>query len=71
MKSATPLVADELVECVSQGAAASCAQLLRLAARIWSEAVRNRSARTWAELANEAPDRLFALRSAALALNGL
>jgi hypothetical protein len=71
VKSATSLVADELVECVGQGAIATCAQLLQLAARIWLEAIRDRSAGTWAELANEAPDRLFALRSAALALNGL
>lgn len=70
MKSSSPLIADELVECVSSGAPATCAQLTHLAARIWSEAVLQRSAFTWGELGMGAADRQFAIRSAMLALNG-
>ena len=70
MKSVSPLVADELVECFASGIPPTCTQLVQLAARIWSEAARHRSAFTWSELPLEAADRLFALRFAALALNG-
>lgn len=70
VKSTSPLMADELVECVASGTPASCAQLMHLAARIWAEAVRHRSAFTWGELPLGAADRQFALRSAMLALNG-
>lgn len=70
MKSASPLMADELVECVSTGAPATFTQLSDLAARIWTEAARHRSAFSWGELPAEAADRVSAMRFAALALNG-
>jgi hypothetical protein len=70
VKSASPLVADELVTCVATGAPATCDQLTHLAARIWAEGAQHRSAFSWGELPAEAIDRVFAMRSAALALNG-
>ena len=70
MKSASPLVADELVTCVATGAPATCDQLTHLAARIWAEGAQHRSAFSWSELPAEAIDRVFAMRSAALVLNG-
>ena len=38
VKSASPLMADELVACVATGVPATPAQVSRLAARIWAEA---------------------------------
>ena len=70
MKSASPLVADELVTCVTTGAPATCDQLTHLAARIWAEGAQHRSAFSWVELPAGAAYRVFAMRSAALALNG-
>jgi hypothetical protein len=70
VKSASPLIADELVTCVATGTPATCDQLTHLAARIWAEGARHRSAFSWGELPVGAADRVFALRSAALALNG-
>jgi hypothetical protein len=70
VKSSSSLMADELVECVASGALANQTQLTQLAARIWTEAVQQRSAFTWGELPLGAADRQFALRSAQLALNG-
>lgn len=61
---------DELVECVASGSPATAAQLSHLAARIWAEAGPHRSAFAWYELPPSAEDRCFALRSAAMALNG-
>ena len=70
VKSASPLMADELVACVATGVPATPAQVSHLAARIWAEAASRRSAFAWAELPIGAAERVFALRSAALALNG-
>ena len=70
MKSASPLMADELVACVASGIPATPAQVSHLAARIWAEAACHRSAFAWEDLPPGAADRTFALRSAAMALNG-
>ena len=70
MKSASPLVADELIACVASGTSATADQVTRLAARIWAETASHRSAFTWGELPGSAADHVFAMRSAALALNG-
>ncbi|MET0269800.1 MAG: hypothetical protein ABW173_05160 [Sphingomonas sp.] len=70
MKSASPLMADELVACVASGIPATPAQVSHLAARIWAEAACHRSAFAWGDLPPGAADRTFALRSAAMALNG-
>jgi hypothetical protein len=70
MGNAIVTVPEELIACVSGGTAPTSGQLTTLAARIWSEGASHRSAFSWGELAPDAGDRLFALRSAALALNG-
>lgn len=70
MNSQSLAVPEELIACVSTGAPATSGQLTTLAVRIWRDTVQHRSAFSWGELAPEAGDRLFALRSAALALNG-
>ena len=64
------IVPEELVTCVSTGASPSDGQLTALAARIWRDVAAHRSAFSWGELPAEACERIFALRSAALALNG-
>lgn len=43
---------------------------MTLAARIWNDVAQHRSAFAWNELAPDGADRIFALRSASLALNG-
>ena len=70
MNSLSPLMPDELVYCVASGSPATAAQVSQLAARIWSEAAPHRSAFAWGNLPPAAFDRLFAMRSAAMALNG-
>ena len=70
MKSASPLMADELIACVATGEPATPAQVSHLAARIWAEAAGWRSVFAWGDLPLGAADRAFAMRSAALALNG-
>jgi hypothetical protein len=70
VKSQSLAVPEELIECVSTGSPPTTQQLTALAARIWRDAAQYRSAFSWGDLAPEACDRVFALRSAALALNG-
>ena len=70
MKSATPLIADELVECIAGGSTATSEQLSALATRIWREASQHRSAFSWGDAPAEKGACIFAARSAALALNG-
>lgn len=70
MESQSLAVPEELIECVSTGSPPTAEQLTALAARIWREAAQHRSAFAWGDLAPDARDRVFAHRSAALALNG-
>jgi hypothetical protein len=70
VNSLSPLMPDELVYCVASGFEATATQVSQLAARIWAEAAPHRSAFAWSDLAPAASDRLFAMRSAAMALNG-
>ena len=63
-------VPAELIECVSAGTSPTVGQVTALAARIWRDAGQYRSAFGWNELAPDGSDRIFALRSAALALDG-
>jgi len=70
VNSSSPLMPDELVYCVASGSTATAAQVSQLAARIWTEVAPHRSAFGWGDLAPAASDRLFAMRSAAMALNG-
>jgi hypothetical protein len=70
MKYSNLAVPVELIDCVSSGASPTTGQIVTLAARIWHDAAQHRSAFSWNDLAPEACERIFALRSAALALNG-
>lgn len=70
MKSSSPLMPDELIYCVASGSPATAAQVLQLAARIWAETAPHRSAFAWGDLPLAADDRQFAMRSAAIALDG-
>jgi len=68
--SATPLVPDQLVDCVATGRMPTAADLDHVAARMWREGAAHRSAFSWGELPATAADRILALRSAAVALQG-
>lgn len=70
MFSASSLVPDQIVDCVSTGRLPTEADLDDVAARMWREGARNRSAFSWGELSPTAQDRVVAMRSAVLALQG-
>ncbi|MEG3084607.1 hypothetical protein U1707_13220 [Sphingomonas sp. PB2P12] len=70
MLSACSLVPDQLVDCMSTGRSPTAADLDDVAARMWREGARTRSAFSWGELSPTAADRILAMRSAALALEG-
>lgn len=70
MSSASSLVADQIIDCVSTGRPPTADDLNNVAARMWREGARNRSAFSWGELSPSATDRIVAMRSAVLALQG-
>ncbi|MGW8280009.1 hypothetical protein ACWGK7_10995 [Sphingomonas aurantiaca] len=70
MFSASPLVPDQIVDCVSTGRLPTTADLDSVAARMWREGAADRSAFSWGQLSPTATDRIVALRSAVLALQG-
>ena len=70
MLSATPLVPDQIVDCVSTGRMPTAADLDSVASRMWSEGAAHRSAFSWGQVAPAAADRVGALRSAVMALQG-
>lgn len=70
MRSATPLVPDQLVDCVSTGRMPTEAELDHVAARMWREGAAHRSAFSWGDLPPSSTDRIAALRSAVVALQG-
>lgn len=70
MVSASPLVPDQLVDCVSTGRSPTVADLDNVAARMWCDGAANRSAFSWGELSPTATDRIVAMRSVAVALQG-
>lgn len=70
MKSTTPLICDEVVDCISGGRLPSEPELYVVAERIWTDCGRARSAITWGDLAPEAPERVVAVRAAHVALCG-
>lgn len=70
MLSASSLVQDQIVDCVSTGRSPTAADLDTVAARMWRESARDRSAFSWGELPLIATDRIVAMRSAVLALQG-
>ncbi len=70
MMSATPLVADQLIDCVATGRAPTTGEISSLAERMWKECARDRSAFAWGELEPLAVDRMLAIRAAQMALCG-
>ena len=70
MFSASPLVPDQLVDCIATGREPTAADLDSVAARMWREGARDRSAFSWGELSPTAADRIVAMRAAVLALEG-
>jgi hypothetical protein len=69
-KSTTPLVADQLVDCMANGRDPTVHELSHVAERIWTDGADERSAFGWGSLAANSSDRLFAFRSAQVALVG-
>jgi hypothetical protein len=70
MMSLSPLVPDELVDCIASGRDPTLTELFTLAESIWTEGAAERSAFAWGELQPASTDRQFALRAAHLALRG-
>ncbi len=70
MFSASPLVPDQLVDCVATGRSPTAADLDNVAARMWCDGAANRSAFSWGALPPTAGDRIAAMRSAVFALQG-
>lgn len=68
--SASPLVADALVDCIATGRDPTIHDLFALAQRMWVEGAPNRSAFAWDRLASDGSDRLIAMRWAHAALSG-
>lgn len=70
MKSTTPLVCDEVIDCMSAARFPTVPELYIVAERIWTDCEGSRSAFAWGELPTEAPERATALRAAHMALCG-
>ncbi|SFN81409.1 hypothetical protein [Sphingomonas sp. OK281] len=68
--STSPLVIDQIIDCVATGRTPTPSDLERVAARMWRDGAAERSAFAWGRLSPTANDRIIALRSAALALEG-
>lgn len=68
--SATPLVPDQIIKCISTGREPTVQELFQVAERIWIDGAIGRSAFSWGRLPSGSHDRLVALRGAQLALSG-
>ena len=66
--SMSPMIIDEVVDCMSEAKNPTVQDLFSVAQRIWSEGAPNRSAFAWGTL--PVADRAYALRAARLALCG-
>lgn len=65
-----PIIAIEVVECMTEGRDPSVQELFSVARRIWSESSPTLSAFGWERLAATAPERVRSLRAARAALCG-
>lgn len=70
MKSGKARIAPEIVDCISEGRRPDADELLRVAASIWNDMRRGRSAFSWDELRSDSSERLLSLRAAQVALVG-
>lgn len=64
------LAPDQLIDYVANGRPPTVDELMDLAERMWVEGGPHRSAFAWGQLQPYSSERVLALRSAALALNG-
>lgn len=68
--STSPLIPDQLVDCIATGREPTVHELFAVAERMWIDGAAERSAFAWDRLAPDASERLTALRNAQLALTG-
>ena len=68
--SVSPLIADQLVDCIANDRDPTVQELFALAERMWTEGSAGRSAFAWGCLPPDSTDRLRSLRAAQLALSG-
>lgn len=68
--SDSPLMPDEIIECMGTGRNPTVQELYAVAERIWTDGSAGRSALSWGRLALNSGDRLKAIRGAQLALCG-
>ena len=68
--SNSPLMPDEIIECMGTGRDPTVQELYAVAERIWTDGSAGRSALSWGRLALNSGDRLKAIRGAQLALYG-
>lgn len=68
--STSPLMPEQIIECISTGRDPTVQELFEVAERIWTDGATGRSAFGWGRLSPDCDDRLVALRGAQLALSG-
>lgn len=68
--STSPLMPEQLVDCIATGREPTVHELFAVAERMWIDGAAERSAFAWDRLVPDASERLIALRSAQLALTG-
>lgn len=69
-RSTTPLMPDEIVDCMANGRTPTAQELHDVAERIWTDGAANRSAFGWARLDANSIERVSAFRNALTALVG-
>lgn len=68
--SNSPLMPDQLIDCMASGRDPTVQELFVIAERIWTDGAAGRSAFSWGCLPPNSHDRQNALRGAHLALTG-
>lgn len=68
--STSPLMPDQLINCMANGRDPTIQEMSDIAERIWTDGAAGRSAFSWADLPPKSDDRLAAFRGAKLALVG-
>lgn len=68
--SISPLMPDQVIDCMASGRNPTVQELFVIAERIWTDGASGRSAFSWGRLPPNSDDRRNALRGAQLALTG-
>lgn len=68
--SISPLMPEEVIDCMASGRDPTVQELFAIAERIWTDGAAGRSAFSWGRLPPDSGARLNALRGAHLALSG-